>query len=113
MTGLTTVILGVHHNFEGTNLADASQIQATGGDIRVDHELLYSLFLSAGGSYEQNEFIESTRNDTDWDAFLGFRYFMNRQFSVRDDYSHSERVSSESSSSFGNNAVTLRLLGQI
>ena len=113
MTGLTTVILGVHHNFEGTNLADASQIQATGGDIRVDHELLYSLLLSAGGSYEQNEFIESTRNDTDWDAFLGFRYFMNRQFSVRGDYSHSERVSSESSSSFGNNAVTLRLLGQI
>ncbi len=83
VTGLTTVTAGVHRNFEGTNLAGASQIDATGGDIRIDHELLYSLLLSAGGSYEVNEFVEETRDDTDWDGFLAFTYFLNRQLSFR------------------------------
>ncbi|MDP6475145.1 MAG: outer membrane beta-barrel protein [Alphaproteobacteria bacterium] len=43
MTGLTTVTAGIHRNFEGTNLAGASQIVAIGGDLQIDHELLYSL----------------------------------------------------------------------
>lgn len=47
VTGLTTITAGIHRNFEGTNLAGASQIVATGGDLQVDHELLYSLLLSA------------------------------------------------------------------
>ncbi|MBT5675094.1 MAG: outer membrane beta-barrel protein [Rhodospirillaceae bacterium] len=113
VTGLTTVTAGVHRNFEGTNLAGASQIDATGGDLQIDHELLYSLLLSAGATYEINEFVEQPRDDTDWDAFLGFRYFMNRQLSFRGDYRHSERQSSEAGSSFDNNAVTFRILGQI
>ena len=113
VTGLTTVTAGVHQNFEGTNVAGASQLVATGGDLQIDHELLYSLLLSAGGSWETNEFAQKTRDDTDWDGFLGFRYFMNRQLSLRGDYRHGARISSEAGSSFDNNAMTLRILGQI
>jgi hypothetical protein len=113
VTGLTTVTAGVHRNFEGANVAGASQLVATGGDLQIDHELLYSLLLSAGGSWETNEFAQKTRDDTDWDGFLGFRYFMNRQLSLRGDYRHDARVSSEAGSSFDNNAMTLRILGQI
>ncbi|MDP6475144.1 MAG: outer membrane beta-barrel protein [Alphaproteobacteria bacterium] len=53
------------------------------------------------------------RDDTDWEGFLGFRYFMNREFQFRGEYRHSERISSEEGSSFDNNAVTLRVMGQI
>lgn len=113
VTGLTTVTAGIHRNFEGTNLAGASQVVATGGDLQIDHELLYSLLLSAGATYEVNEFEESTRSDTEWDGFLGFRYFMNRELEFRGDYKHSERVSSEADSSFDNNAITFSILGQI
>ncbi len=113
VTGLTTVTAGVHRNFEGTNLAGASQIIATGGDLQVDHELLYSLLLSAGGTYEENEFVEVTRDDSEWDGFVGFRYFMNRELQFRGEYRHSERSSSEQGSSFENNAVTIRIMGQI
>ena len=113
VTGLTTVTAGVHRNFEGTNLAGASQVVATGGDLQIDHELLYSLLLSAGANYEVNEFEASTRSDTEWDGFLGFRYFMNRELEFRGDYKHSERVSSEADSSFDNNAITFSILGQI
>ena len=38
---------------------------------------------------------------------------MNRQLSFRGDYRHSERQSSEIGSSFENNALTFRILGQI
>ena len=113
VTGLTTITAGIHRNFEGTNLAGASQIVATGGDLQVDHELLYSLLLSAGMNYEINEFEESTRSDTDWDGFLGFKYFMNREVQFRGDYKHSERISSEIGSSFDNNTLTFSILGQI
>ena len=113
VTGLTTVTLGIHRNFEGTQLAGVSQLRATGGDVQIDHELLYSLLLLAGASYETNEFFDKVRDDTDWDGFFGFRYFVNREFEVRGDYRHSERISSEDGESFGNNTVTLRLLGQI
>ena len=113
VTGLTTVTAGIHRNFEGTNLAGASQIIATGGDLQVDHEMLYSLLLSAGMTYEINEFEESERSDTDWEGFLGFRYFMNREVHFRGDIRHTERSSSELGSSFDNNTVTFRILGQI
>ena len=86
---------------------------ATGGDLRIDHELLYSLLLSAGASYEVNEFEEKTRTDNEWDGFLGFRYFMNREVEFRGEYKHSERVSSEAGSGFENNTVTFRIKGQI
>jgi hypothetical protein len=113
MTGLTTVTAGVHRNFLGTNLAGASQIVATGGDLQVDHELLYSLLLSAGLKYDQNDFVEVTRDDTDWEGFLGFRYFMNREVHIFGNYTHSVRDSSQTGASFQNNAVMLRLFGQI
>jgi|TARA_B100000315_G_C14361596_1_gene488712 hypothetical protein len=38
---------------------------------------------------------------------------MNREFQFRGEYRHSERISSEEGSSFDNNAVTLRVMGQI
>jgi hypothetical protein len=82
-TQLTTVTLSARRSVNDSGISDSRGYVATVADLRVDHELLRSLILSANARIERNSFNGIDRRDRRIEFGAGADYRMNRNFTLR------------------------------
>ncbi|MGE4409791.1 MAG: outer membrane beta-barrel protein [Sphingobium sp.] len=92
---LTTFTLDVHRVVEDSTVSDLGGFFRTGGDIRVDHELLRNLLLNATGSFEYGEYQERRSKVHIWQVGAGASYLANRHISADFGVNYGERDSND------------------
>lgn len=93
-TQLTTVTFTGSRSVEDAALAGASSYLATNLGLRVDHELLRNLILSANGTYGGDDYRGIDRDDQRYGLGLSASYLMNRRVGLTLAYSHFKNDSS-------------------
>ncbi len=113
VTRLTTVTGALSREIEETTLAGSSSYFATKADLRVDHELLRNLIVSANLGYERNSFEGISRDDNYYRAGIGARYRIDRNFVLEGGYSFRTRDSDARNSDFDENVFFMRVTGRL
>jgi hypothetical protein len=111
-TQLTTVTAQIARTVEETTLSGASGGLATEGRLRVDHELLRNVILSADAGYSNVDYESISREDDVIDAGVGGKYLLNRNFYLQGRLSHARRDSNVNTEDYDANTVMLRLVAQ-
>ncbi|MES1158921.1 MAG: outer membrane beta-barrel protein [Terricaulis silvestris] len=95
VTGLTTVTLNAHRDVQTATATVATPYVDTRWGVRVDHELLRNLIVSADLGREKREFEPPVvrEDQTDY-ADAELKYLMNRRVALRLTYSHERNDSS-------------------
>ena len=96
VTPLTTINFGAGQAVEDSTIAGASGLNATTGSVRVDHELLRSLILSASASVSVSDYEGIDRTDTTYTGELQAKYFLNRYLFASGGYIYRTRESTVS-----------------
>lgn len=113
-TQLTSVNLSLSRTVEETTLSETSSgYVASGGSVRVDHELTRSISLHASAGYFFNDYDSINREEDVFDAGVGASYALNRNFSVEADYSYKHRDVNISGQDYSRNKAMLRLVGKL
>ncbi len=113
VTPLTTL------NFEGGSEARQSDTTGSGGYLAqyvgasVDHELLRNVIVSAGTSFENNDYEGIARNEDIVGLDLEARYLINRNMSVKAGYAFEQRDSDVVGRDYDRNKVGLTLRLQL
>ncbi|MGE3303670.1 MAG: outer membrane beta-barrel protein [Hyphomonadaceae bacterium] len=81
ITRITTISAFAHRRVEETGVFPAAGKSVTAGGLRVDHELLRNVLLTAGADYAKEEYEGADREDKNWNADIGATYLMNRHAS--------------------------------
>ncbi len=81
-TQLTTVNLSGSRSIEEATAINASGYIATTGAMRIDHELLRNVLLSANGSYEQDGYQQASRTDKRAGGGFSATYLMNEHIGL-------------------------------
>ncbi len=81
----------------------------------VDHELLRNVLITGRAGYQNDDYERIDRDDNRFDAGIGARYSLNRNFYFGGSYTFSHRTSSGSGSGpdFTRNLVLLRIGAQL
>jgi hypothetical protein len=87
-TQLTTVTFTGSRSVEDAALAGASSYLATNLAVRLDHELLRNLILSASGTFGDDDYRGIDRTDKRYGLGLSASYLMNRRVGLTLAYSH-------------------------
>lgn len=82
-TLLTSVYFRANRNVEETVVAGSSGFRRTLASVELDHELLRTLFLTAGIDAVQRNYGDSNRKEDLLQARLGARYLANRHVHLR------------------------------
>ena len=116
-TQLTTVSGSITSNVQQTTNKYASGYLDQLDSLRVDHELLRDLQLSARVSYRNSEYTlianaptEARQYDRVWSAGLGANYFINRSMYLSLSYDYSTLTSNLPADGFTVNNVWLVLV---
>jgi hypothetical protein len=114
-TQLTTVTLSARRSVNDSGISASRGYVATMADLRVDHELLRSLILSANARIEWNNFNGIDRRDRRIEFGAGADYRMNRNFTVRLRYDRFDLSSSgiDRYKSFARNRFSCSLIARI
>lgn len=109
ITGLTSVVGEFNRTLEDTTSTGYRSFISTGGSLTVQHELKRNLLLEAKGGYTRYDYNGAPeRQDHNYEAGTGARYFFNRHFYGDLQYDYSDRVSSEGVNNYGRHVVQLR-----
>jgi hypothetical protein len=87
-TQLTTVTATATRSVEDAALAGASSYLSTNLGLRVDHELLRNLIVSATGTFGDDDYRGIDRQDKRVGAGLSASYLMNRRVGLTVAYNH-------------------------
>lgn len=98
-TELTTVTLNASRTIEDAGLAGASSYLSTNAGVKVDHELLRNIIVSANAAYGKDNYRGISRDDTRYTAGLGGTYLFNRNLGLTVGYSYYKQNSSGSDAS--------------
>ena len=110
VTGMTSVVLEADRTIEEAVFSDFNSYNQTGGSATVTHELLRNVLLEGNVAYSHSDFNGSVdRQDDSLSAGLGGRYLINRNLYSDLLYSWERRYSTEESSEYDRNMVTLRV----
>lgn len=109
VTRLTTITGTLDRDIEETTQAFSPGYFQTRSELRVDHELLRNLILTASAGYQNDDFERIRREDDYFLAGVGAKYLINRNFSLSGGYSYRTRESNIANSDFDENVVMLRL----
>lgn len=88
---LTTFTLTARRTLRNASLLRAPAAMVTGGQLRVDHELLRNVIVSARGGYEQASYIDQDSKASVWNAGVSARWLVNRNLRVTGDVSYRDR----------------------
>jgi hypothetical protein len=94
ITPLTTLTATVDRDIIDTGTVGASSYWDTGGDLRVDHELLRNLIVSGAVRARLLDFNGISRSDELFGGGVGLRWLMSRNMWVTLDYDIDQRNSS-------------------
>lgn len=110
VTGKTSVVLEADRTIEETILTGFNSFYSTGGSVTVTHELVRNILAEVNYGYTRYDFNGvAKRHDNDQTAGLGFRYLINRSLYTDLNYNFSTADSSDDTSDYSRNMVTLRL----
>lgn len=116
ITGLTTLNALARRTVEPTTIVGAAGIRATRLGIRVDHELLRSLILSANLTAVNDDYQGIDREDDVFRAGLAAKYMLNRRLYLYLGYNFERRETAPENSGgteYRINKYFLRLQGQL
>lgn len=113
VTPLTTVTGTLDRDIQETTQANASGYFQTKAELRVDHELLRNLILTASLGYQNDDFQGISRDDDYTLAGLGAKYLINRNFTLSGGYGYRSRDSNVTGGDFDENVVMVRLGAQL
>ena len=91
---LTTVTFTTTRTIEDAGIVGASSYTSLNSGLKVDHELLRNVILSANGSYGQDDYRGVSRHDKRYIAGVGGTYLFNRNLGVTLGYSYFKQESS-------------------
>ena len=112
-TRLTTVTLKVDNEVKQSVTINASSYTSSGVSVRVDHELLRNLILSANGSYRLDDYEGIARKEDNIGAGVSVDYLMNRNIKVGGRYAFNYRDSNLATGDYTQNSVLLVLTLQM
>jgi len=112
-TGLTTVKLAVARSIEQTTLIGASGFFATQARASIDHELRRNIILNGFGSFQNDDYEGTSRNDNYIRAGLGATVLINRNLNMYGGYEFTRRISNVTGSGFVRHLVIFKIKGQI
>ncbi len=113
VTPLTTVNLGIGSGVEQADTTGSGGYLAQTVELGVDHELMRNVIVSAGASFENDDF-EGINRDEDIVGFdLSAEYLVNRNASVSLGYGYEERDSNQVGRDYERNRVGLTLRLQL
>lgn len=113
-TELTTVTATASRGIEDAGVAGAGGYLSSDLGLRVDHELLRNLILSASLKYAKDDYNGVDRNDDRTEFGLGGNYLVNRNLGLTLRYNRTKQSSDGTSSgpNYTVNRVTLSLTTQ-
>jgi hypothetical protein len=115
-TELTTVTATASRGIEDAGVIGSSGYLSTDLGLKVDHELLRNLILSAKAGYSKDDYNGIDRNDDRYDLAFGGNYLVSRNLGVSLRYNHTKQKSDGSAGGAGPNysvnRVTLSLTTQ-
>lgn len=111
---LTTVTVTGTRTIEDAGIIGASSYLSSNFGVKVDHELLRNVILSANGGYGKDDYHGVSREDTHYIAGIGGTYLLNRNLGVTLGYSYFKQNSAGTDSSvlagtFNINKIALTL----
>jgi len=110
VTGMTSVVVEADRTLEETTLTGYNGYTQTGGSVTLTHELLRNVLLEGDLGYSHSDFNGAgDREDDLASAGVGGRYLINRNLYSDLLYSWDHRYSTEDTSEYNRNMVTLRL----
>ncbi|MFA6279333.1 MAG: outer membrane beta-barrel protein [Bdellovibrionales bacterium] len=110
VTGMTSVVLEADRTIEETTLDGYNSFYQTGGSATVTHELLRNVLLEGNVAYSHADFNGlGEREDDMVSAGLGGRYLINRNLYTDLLYNWDDRNSTDNTSDYTRNMVTMRL----
>lgn len=114
VTGLTSVIGEFDRTLEDTTTTGYRSFISTGGSITVQHELKRNILLEAKGGYTRYDFNGAPeRQDHNYTAGTGVRYFFNRNFYSDLQYDFRDLISSTGANNYGRHTIQLRFGAQM
>jgi len=116
ITGLTTLNALANRTVEPTTIVDAAGILATRFGIRVDHELLRNLILSADLTTVNDDYQGIDREDDVFRAGFAAKYMLNRKLYLYLGYNFERRdtaLANSGGTEYRINKYFLRLQGQL
>lgn len=92
-TELTTVTLEAERAIDDTGLIGAAGVLATRASVKVDHELLRNLILTARVGASNDDYRGLDRSDDQYSAMLGVNYLLSRKVGLFGSYNYLRRES--------------------
>ncbi len=108
-TGLTTVKVKAARTIEETTISNAGGGLRNLFEANIDHELRRNLILSAGGSYSQQEYRGTSRDDDTYELKLKAAYLINRVYKLSGGYTYANRSSTAAAADYDINTVSITL----
>ena len=102
-TELTTFTLGLSRVLQDSNLAATSAYFDNMAALKVDHELLRNLILTAGVQYHFQDYVDSRESSRIWRVEGGGRYLASRLLSFQLSLSYANRFRDSPSGNFSVN----------
>lgn len=114
-SGLTTVTAMAERGIDATVNTGASSLISTRVGVRVDHELLRTLILTAEAAALIEDFESIDREDTVYEAAVGAKYFLSRYVHLTSRYNYTRRESDGAAADrdFSRNIVWIRIEVQL
>lgn len=110
--GVTETTAQPNDFVDQTDDPSAAGLLTTRFGARVEHELQRNLLLSADASFTKMDFVNTFRKDDVIDAGVGFKYLVNRTFSLNADYKYGERASDQPFSDYDRHSFMVSLTAQ-
>ncbi len=92
-TALTTVTVNASRSIQDAVIVNSGGYFSNLVGVKVDHELLRNLLLSAAVTYEYDDFNQLSRHDAIGNVKIGFQYLLSRGVGINASYSYAKRES--------------------
>lgn len=105
VTPLTSIILDAFRLESASSQTGTAGRIDTGGGLRLEHELLQNLLVFGSAEYQNEEFLDTNRNDDRVRVALGGEFLLNRNLSFGAQYQFEDRESDAAGFDFTRNSV--------
>lgn len=112
-TGLTSVKANIDRTINETTQGRASGYFATRFAVGVSHELLRNFILTADAGYSMNDYVGINRSENVYNAGIGAKYLINRNFYLKSGYEYNNRTVDVPGTNYDVNRVFLTIGSQL
>jgi len=100
-----TILGAVSREFVDLQSIESGGRVETKANLKIDYEVYNNLILTLGGSIQDADFIEDSRNDRTYSARIGIEYYLNKNWLFTFGYEHQTRDSTSQAFDMSRNRV--------